>query len=40
MTHTYRFIFDYPDETGLIAEHNGWITESVQHSEEGNNWYY
>ncbi len=47
MTDTYRLIFDCPDQTGLVAEvtgfiaqHSGWITESAQHSEEGNNWFY
>lgn len=47
MTHTYRLIFDCPDQTGLVAEvtglvasHCGWITESAQHSEEANNWFY
>jgi formyltetrahydrofolate deformylase len=47
MTHTYRLIFNCRDQTGLvatvtgfIAQHNGWITESAQHSEEGNNWFY
>ena len=47
MTHTYRLIFNCPDQTGLVAEvtglvasHSGWITESAQHSEEANNWFY
>ena len=47
MTHTYRLIFNCPDQTGLVAEvtgliaaHGGWITESAQHSEEANNWFY
>ena len=47
MTHTYRLIFNCPDQVGLvaavtrlIAEHSGWITESAQHSEEANNWFY
>ena len=47
MNHTYRLVFDCPDQTGLVAEvtgliaaHNGWITESAQHSEQANNWFY
>ena len=47
MTHTYRLIFDCPDQVGLVAEvtgfiaqHNGWITESSHHSEQANNWFY
>lgn len=47
MSHTYRLIFNCPDQTGLVSEvtgfiaaHGGWITESAQHSEEGNNWFY
>ena len=47
MRKTYRLIFNCPDQTGLVAEvtgfiaaHGGWITESAQHSEQGNNWFY
>lgn len=47
MQHTYRLIFDCPDQTGLISEvtgfiasHSGWITESAQHSEQENHWFY
>ena len=47
MTHTYRLLFDCPDQIGLVSEvtgfialHSGWITESSQHSEEANNWFY
>lgn len=47
MTHTYRLIFDCPDQTGLVAEvtgfiasHGGWINEASQHSEQGNKWFY
>jgi formyltetrahydrofolate deformylase len=47
MKNTYRLIFNCPDQTGLVAEvtgfiaaHGGWITESAQHSEQGNNWFY
>ncbi len=47
MTHTYRLLFDCPDQIGLVAEVtsfisllSGWITESSQHSEEANNWFY
>ena len=47
MKHTYRLIFNCPDQSGLISEvtgfiasHAGWITESAQHSEQANNWFY
>ncbi len=47
MKQTYRLIFNCPDQSGLVAEvtgfiasHGGWITESAQHSEQGNNWFY
>jgi formyltetrahydrofolate deformylase len=47
MKNTYRLTFNCPDQTGLVAEvtgfiaaHGGWITESAQHSEQGNNWFY
>ncbi len=47
MPHTYRLLFNCPDQIGLVAEVtsfisllSGWITESSQHSEEANNWFY
>ncbi|MBT6458066.1 MAG: formyltetrahydrofolate deformylase [Gammaproteobacteria bacterium] len=47
MNHTYRLLFDCPDQIGLVSEVtsfisllSGWITESSQHSEEANNWFY
>ena len=47
MSHTYRLLFDCPDRIGLVSEVtsfisllSGWITESSQHSEEANNWFY
>ncbi len=47
MTHTYRLLFDCPDQIGLVSEVtsfisllSGWITESSQHSAEDNNWFY
>ena len=47
MNHSYRLIFNCPDQTGLIAEvtgfiaaHDGWIIESAQHSERGANRFY
>lgn len=47
MSHTYRLLFDCPDQVGLVSEVtafisllSGWITESSQHSAEATNWFY
>ena len=47
MKHTYRLIFDCPDQAGivnrvgqLITEHGGWISQSNHHSETDNNWFF
>jgi len=47
MSHTYRLLFDCPDQVGLVSEVtafisllSGWITESSQHSAEETNWFY
>ena len=47
MTHTYRLVFDCPDQPGvvsrvsdLITRNGGWISQSNHHSEVGSNWFF
>ena len=47
MQHTYRFVFDCPDQAGivdrvggLITRHGGWISQSNHHSEVESNWFF
>jgi formyltetrahydrofolate deformylase len=47
MTHTYRIVFDCPDQAGianrvgnLINENGGWLTQSNHHSETESNWFF
>ena len=47
MSHTYRLVFDCPDQTGivakvsqLIADNNGWIAHSAHHSDEENQHFF
>jgi len=47
MTHTYRLVFDCPDQAGivnrvgdLITKNGGWISQSNHHSESENNWFF
>jgi formyltetrahydrofolate deformylase len=47
MTHTYRLIFDCPDQVGIvnrvgdiIAKHGGWISQANHHSEQETKWFF
>ena len=47
MTHTYRLVFDCPDQPGivnrvsdLITRNGGWISQSNHHSETASNWFF
>lgn len=47
MPHTYRLIFDCPDQVGIvnrvgdfISQHGGWISQANHHSEPETNWFF
>ena len=47
MTHTYRLVFDCPDQVGIvgrvgqvISKYNGWISQATHHSDEENNHFF
>lgn len=47
MSHTYRLIFDCPDQVGivnrvgdLIAKNGGWISDANYHSDREANWFF
>ena len=47
MTRTYRLITASPDRpgivarlSGLIAEHNGWLSDANQHSDAASGWFF
>lgn len=47
MPHTYRLVFDCPDQVGivtrvgdLITQNGGWISHANHHSEAENNWFF
>lgn len=47
MTRTYRLITASPDRpgivarlSGLIAEHNGWLSDASQHSDATSGWFF
>lgn len=47
MTHTYRLVFDCPDQIGivtrvgeLIAQHGGWVSQANHHSERETNRFF
>ena len=47
MSHTYRLVFDCPDQVGIVArvgqiisQYNGWISQAAHHSDEENNHFF
>lgn len=47
MAHSYRIVFDCPDQVGIvtrvgeiIAQNGGWISQANHHSEEESNWFF
>lgn len=47
MIHTYRLIFDCPDQVGivtkigdLISRNGGWISQANHHSDHESNWFF
>ena len=47
MSHTYRLVFDCPDQVGIvgrvgqiISEYCGWISQATHHSDEENNHFF
>ena len=47
MSHTYRLVFDCPDQVGIVARvgqiishYNGWISQAAHHSDEENNHFF
>ncbi len=47
MSHSYRIVFDCPDQVGIvtrvgeiITQNGGWISQANHHSEEESNWFF